>query len=216
MGYGFTVQIWGERALFTRPECKAERVSYSVITPAAARGVIESIFWHPGQKYIIDRITVLSPIRFDSVRRNEVGSVAKLGSIRKARNTGENYYINPVEDRQQRAAVILRDVNYLVDGHFEINSQTMGERDTPEAFYNILLRRLRKGQHFQQPCLGCREFPANVKLVEGERPRSVYSELEEMDLGFMLYDMDYQADKVVPHFFHALMRNGEIVTEVEQ
>lgn len=214
MGYGFCVRIRGETALFTRPECKAERMSYSVITPSAARGILESIFWHPGMKYVIDRITVLAPIRFDSVRRNEVGEVAKLGNIRKAGKTGGEYHLDSTAARQQRAAVVLRDVDYLVDGHFAIDAETMGERDTPEGFYNILLRRLRKGQHFQAPCLGCREFPAQVELVEGERPVSVYKDLDELDLGYMLYDIDYGEKDCRPRFFHAVMRGGIIRPEV--
>lgn len=215
MGYGFCVRIRGETALFTRPECKAERMSYSVITPSAARGILESVFWHPGMKYVIDCITVLSPIQFDSIRRNEVGAVAKLGNIRKAGKTGGDYHLDSTAERQQRAAVVLRNVDYLVDGHFVIDAATIGERDTQEGFYNILLRRLRKGQHFQAPCLGCREFPAQVSLVEGERPESVYKDLAELDLGYMLYDIEYGKESCRPQFFHAIMRNGSICPEVE-
>lgn len=216
MGFGFCVRIRGETALFTRPECKAERMSYSVITPSAARGILESVFWHPGMKYVIDRITVLAPIQFDSVRRNEVGAVAKLSSIKKAGKTGEEYHLVSTAERQQRAAVVLRDVDYLVEGHFNVDPETMGERDTPEGFYNILLRRLRKGQHFQAPCLGCREFPARVELVEGERPESVYKDLEELDLGYMLYDVEYGRESCRPQFFHAIMRKGTICPEVKR
>lgn len=216
MGYGFCVRIRGENALFTRPECKAERMSYPVITPSAARGILESVFWHPGMKYVIDRITVLAPIQFDSIRRNEVGAVAKLGNIKKAAKTGGEYHLDSTAERQQRAAVVLRDVDYLVDGHFLIDTATIGERDTPEGFYNILLRRLRKGQSFRAPCLGCREFPAWVSLVEGDRPESVYKSLPEMDFGFMLYDIEYGKENCRPQFFHAVMRNGIIIPEVER
>lgn len=218
MGYGFCVRIRGGMALFTRPECKSERMSYSVITPSAARGILESVFWHPGMKYVIDRITVLAPIQFDSVRRNEVGDVATLGSIKKAYKTGEEYHLDITgeKQRQQRASIVLRDVDYLVEGHFNIDPVTIGERDTPEGFYNILLRRLRKGQHFQAPCLGCREFPAQVELVEGERPKSVYRDLAELDLGYMLYDIDYGKENCQPHFFHAIMRHGVICPEVKR
>lgn len=215
MGYGFCVRIRGDTALFTRPEAKAERVSYSVITPSAARGILEAVFWHPGMKYVIDRITVLAPIRFDSVRRNEVGSVVKLKNVQRAGKTGEPYHLDATADRQQRASVVLRDVDYLVDGHFEILPDEIGERDTQAGFYNMLLRRLRKGQHYHAPCLGCREFPARVTLVEGERPQSVYRDLPEMDLGFMLYDMVYGKENCTPVFFHAVMRQGVIVPEVK-
>lgn len=212
MGYGFCVRVWGDAALFTRPEAKAERVSYSALTPSAARGVVEAVFWHPGMRYVIDRITVLRPIRFDSIRRNEVGAMAKLGSIKTAYLHGGPLYLDAVAERQQRASVVLRDVDYLVDGHFDILPGKIGPQEDEKEYYNMLLRRLRKGQHFAQPCLGCREFAANVALVEGERPKSCYAELPEMDLGFMLYDVDYQ-NGCAPLFFHAVMRRGVIVPE---
>ncbi len=213
MAYGFCVRVWGEAALFTRPETKAERVSYSVITPSAARGIVEAVFWHPGMRYVIDRITVLNPIRFDSIRRNEVGEMPSFRSIMSAYRHGAPYHLDAVANRQQRASVILRDVAYLVDGHFNILPDKIGEKEDEKEFYNILLRRLRKGQHFAKPCLGCREFAANVALVEGERPVSCYAALPEMDLGFMLYDIDYE-NGCAPLFFHAVMRRGEIVPEV--
>lgn len=215
MGYGFCVRIRGERALFTRPELKGERVSYHTITPSAARGIIESVFWHPGMRYVIDRITVLAPFRFDSVRRNEVGAVAKLGTVRTAAKRGGALSLDPVENRQQRASVLLRDVDYLVDAHFEIVPEKLGEHDDEKGFYNIILRRLRKGQRYSCYYLGCREFPARVELVEGERPVSCYAALEELDLGWMLWDMDYGEKECTPRFFHAVMRHGEIVPEVE-
>jgi CRISPR-associated protein Cas5d len=216
MGYGFCVRVRGEAALFTRPECKAERMSYSVITPSAARGILESIFWHPGMKYVIDAITVLNPIRFDSVRRNEVGTVAKLNVIKRAATSGGDYHLDTTKNRQQRASIILRDVDYLIDAHFDIIPDEIGERDSAAEFYNILLRRLRKGQHYSAPCLGCREFPAWVSLVEENRPQSIYKDLDEMDFGFMLYDIEYGKTNCSPKFFHAVMKNGVIRPEVIQ
>jgi CRISPR-associated protein Cas5 subtype I-C len=216
MGYGFCVRIRGDRALFTRPEAKAERVSYPVITPSAARGILDAVFWHPGMRYVIDRITVLAPIRYDSVRRNEVGAVAHLGNIRAAGSSGGPYHLNVTENRQQRAAVILRQADYLVDAHFDILPETLGEQDDAEKFYNILLRRLRRGQNFRQPCLGCREFPARVELVECDRPVSCYAQLAEMDLGYMLYDLRYEETECTPQFFHAVMRSGVITPEAPQ
>mgnify|MGYP000970307043 CR=1 FL=1 len=213
MGYGCCVRIKGDMALFTRPEEKAERVSYSVITPSAARGIIEAVYWHPGMRYVIDRITVLKPIRFDSIRRNELGAVAKLGSIRSAAKSGGDYHLDINENRQQRASMYLRNVDYLVDFHFELAQDQMNQTDDEKKFYNILLRRLRGGQHYHKPYMGCREFPANVELVEGERPESAYRDLEEMDLGFMLYDIEY-GDICEPRFFHAIMRRGVIEPEV--
>lgn len=216
MGYGFCVRIRGDRALFTRPETKAERVSYSVITPSAARGILEAVFWHPGMRYVVDQITVLAPIRFDSVRRNEMGAVAGLNCIRKAGREGTAYHLDPTESRQQRASVILRQVDYLVDAHFEILPEALGEQDSAEKFYNMLLRRLRNGQQYRQPCLGCREFPARVELVETDRPRGCYEQLAEMDLGYMLYDLIYGEKSCAPQFFHAVMRGGVVTPEVPQ
>ena len=217
MGYGCCIRIWGEMALFTRPECKAERVSYNVITPSAARGIIEAVFWHPGMRYVIDKITVLKPVRFDAVRRNEVGAKATLGAISRAGKHGGPLYLSAPDERQQRASVILRDVEYLVDFHFELMPDRLGKNDDEKKFYNILLRRLRQGQHHAQPCLGAREFPAYVSLVEPgeERPESAYKGVAEHDLGFMLYDIDYDRD-CTPLFFHAVMRDGEIVPEVRR
>lgn len=215
MGYGCCVRIRGNMALMTRPEMKGERTSYHVLTPSAARGIIEAIYWHPALSYKIDKVTVLSPIRFDSIRRNEVGKVVGLRSIQTAGKTGGPLYLDASRERQQRASAVLRDVDYLVDFHFEIIPEKMGQEDDPKKFYNILLRRLRKGQHFSQPYLGCREFPAWVSIVEeGEpRPEGAYRQTPEMDLGLMLYDVDYERN-CAPILFHAVMRHGEIVPEV--
>lgn len=213
MGYGFCVRAWGKNALFCRPEAKAERLSYEILTPSAARGMLDSVLWHPAIRNVVDRITVLKPIQFDSIRRNEVGEVARLGSIRKAYTTGEGYHLNPTENRQQRASVILRDVDYLIDAHFEMIPEKMGPGDTPEKFYNMMLRRLRKGGHHQQPYFGCREFSAHLALVEGERPVSCYADEPERDLGWMLYDLDFEHN-ARPIFFHAVMRRGVIEPEV--
>ena len=209
MGYGFCVRMQGPWALFTRPECKGERVTYETITPTAARGALESVYWHPGMRYMIDRITVLSPIRYDSIRRNEVGAVATLGNIRQAMN-GKPYHLDATAERQQRASVLLRDVDYLVDAHFALVPDKLAEGDDEKKFYNILLRRLRAGQHYAQPYLGTREFPAQLTLVEGERPVSCYANEAERDLGFMLLDVEYGESTATPRFFHAMMRHGEI------
>ena len=183
VGYGFCVRAWGENALFCRPETKAERLSYEVLTPSAARGMLDNVLWHPAIRNVVDRITVLKPIQFDSIRRNEVGEVARLGSIRKAYTTGEGYHLNSTKDRQQRASVILRDVDYLIDAHFEMVPEKMGPDDTREKYYNMMLRRLRKGQFFGHAYFGCREFPAHLAPVEGERPVSYYADKPERDLG---------------------------------
>lgn len=213
MGYGFCIRAQGSMALFTRPECKAERVTYEAITPTAARGLIEAVYWHPGLRYVVERVTVINPIRYDSIRRNEVGSVALLGNL-KAAMEGKPYHLDATDDRQQRASVILRDVDYLIDAHFVLVPEKMSPGDDEKKFYNILLRRLRNGEHHAQPFLGCREFPARVSLVEGERPQSCYRNEEERDLGFMLGDIEYGDTEATPRFFHAFLRHGEIEVKV--
>jgi CRISPR-associated protein Cas5d len=213
---GFKVEICGAYACFSRPELKVERVSYDVITPSAARGILEAIFWRPAIRYVIDEIGVCAPIRFENIRRNEVGSKASKGKP----------FISASDDRAQRAAMVLRDVRYVVTAHFE---QALGkldlkdrERDVlPDGSFNhgkfaeIIKRRLRKGQCFHQPYLGTREFPACVKLIEeDEKPPAVIA--ESRSLGLMLYDIEYeknQAGDVVaftPTYFRAEIKNGII------
>lgn len=212
MGFGIRVRVSGPRACFTRPEMKAERVSYGVITPSAARGIIEAVYWKPAIRWVIDRIEVLNEIRFDTFRRNELESKLSYRNAKEACEKDAELHIVASEKRQQRAMTYLRDVSYVIDAHFDM-TEDVGERDDgPEKHYNIALRRLRKGQHFMQPVLGCREFPATVELMEeGEELRGFYSDTPEKDLGFMLYDLDFSnADSPSPCFFRAVMRNGVI------
>ena len=210
MGYGIKVLAQGPRACFTRPEMKAERVSYDVITPSAARGLIEAVYWKPAIRWHIDRIEVLNEIRFDTFRRNELGGKLSYRNAKAAMERGEEVWTAANDDRQQRATMYLKDVAYLIDAHFTLTEQA-GEDDTVEKHYNIALRRLRKGQCFNQPYFGYREFPADVSIVEGaeERPVSFYAGSGERDLGFMLYDIDFDHD-MEPQFFRASMRDGVI------
>lgn len=212
MGYGIRILVRGPRACFTRPEMKAERVSYDVITPSAARGLMQAVYWKPAIQWHVDRITVLNEIRFETFRRNEVGSKLGAGDAKAAMSHGKRIALVASEDRQQRATVLLRDVAYLIDYHFTMTDKA-GEADTPEKHYNIALRRLRKGQCFTQPCLGCREFPAHVSLVEGDAdvPTSFYAGSGERGLGWMLYDLDYSdPEHPKPMFFRATMADGVI------
>lgn len=212
MGFGITVLVTGPRACFTRPEMKAERVSYDVMTPSAARGVLEAVYWKPAIRWHIDAIGVQNRIRFGTFRRNEVESKLSYRDAKAAFNKGEPVFIASSLQRQQRATMYLKDVAYVVKAHFTVTDRA-GADDTPEKHYNIALRRLRKGQHFMQPVLGCREFPASVSLVEkGDIiPASYYAGIEEHDLGYMLYDFDFSnASAPSPHFFHAVMRHGVI------
>lgn len=210
MGYGICIEIKGDYALFSRSELKVERYSYDVITPSAARGIIEAIYWKPAICYEIDKIHVLSEPRFTNIRRNEVGKKISAKEIRSLMNgTGGTPYLDTKKEIQQRASTVLRDVHYLVEFHFEITDKA-GETDTPEKHYNILLRRLRNGQNFHQPCLGVREFPAEVRIVENcELPKS--SLVGYKDLGIMLYDMDFSnPEEISPIYFRAEMNDGII------
>lgn len=208
VGYGIKLRVWGDYACFTRPEMKAERVSYDVITPSAARGILEAIHWKPAIRWIIDRIHVLNEIKFENIRRNEVGSKIPARNVQAAMK-GDPVVLcqYAADDRQQRASLLLKDVAYGIEAHFELTEQA-GESDTPEKHYNIFLRRARSGQCYHRPYLGCREFPAQFELVEGEAfPRSFYS--GEKDLGWMLLDIDF-SDGMTPRFFRAVMRDGVI------
>lgn len=214
MGYGIKILIEGDYALFSRPEMKVERVSYDVPPPSALVGLISSIYWHPGVKYIIDRIHILKPIQFVNIRRNEVSEKLLPSAVKKQMDGLQNdISIYTKESISQRASLLLKNVSYGVEVHFELTGEK-DEEQTPEKCYNILLRRLRKGQHFVQPCLGCREFPARVILTE-EIPASPIT--GDVDFGYMLYDLKYQKDKdgkvldsADPRFYRPHMVNGVI------
>lgn len=198
MGYGIKIRVSGDYALFTRPEMKVERVSYDMITPSAARGIIEAVYWKPAIRWVIDKIHVLKAIEFTNIRRNEVSEKA---SERKP------YLVTP-EIRQQRAALVLKNVDYLIETHFDPVKEKWGERDTEEGHYNIVLRRLRKGQYFHAPCLGTREFGAKVEIIEEDVPVP-QSPLGDMELGWMLHDLDFSdAKDIKPQFFKASLKNG--------
>lgn len=212
MTYGIKLYVWGERALFTRPEMKVERMSYDVITPSAARGILEAIHWKPAIRWVIDSIQVLKPIRFESIRRNEVGSKLSAASIGKAikagRTDGLVSYIE--DDRQQRAATVLREVAYVIGARFELTGKA-GSDDHPGKHLDVFNRRARRGQCFHTPYLGTREFPASFALVENgvEIPAPDSALIGERDLGWMLHDIDF-ADGMTPRFFRARMIDGRI------
>jgi CRISPR-associated protein Cas5 subtype I-C len=215
MSYGVTLRVSGDYALFTRPEMKAERVSYDVITPSAARGVLEAVYWHPGLRWEIDRITVLNPILFDSIRRNELKSKIPYGTVKTAMKGGAadlHQYIT--EDRTQRASLLLRDVAYIIDAHFVLTAKSV-PTDNEGKFLDCFNRRAKNGQCYHQPYLGCREFPAKFEPVESDSERSGYYAGEELhDLGYMLLDIDYGGDEksptFTPKFFRAEMKRGVI------
>ena len=202
------IEVWGDYACFSRPEMKVERVSYDVMTPSAARGLIESIYWHPGMKWVVDRIHVCKPIRFTNIRRNEVKdtiSVRKVSAVME-KGSGELYLATP-ESIQQRAAMVLRDVRYVIEAHFEMTEKA-APGDNPGKFQDIIKRRLSRGQFYHQPCFGVREFPAHFSACETLPPCP--EELRgEKDMGWMLLDMDYSDPvNITPMFFRAILRDG--------
>ncbi len=207
MGYGVKVEVWGDYALFSRPELKTERVSYDVITPSAARGILDAILWHPGMQWMIDRIHVLNPISFTNVRRNELQNKLSIDKIRTMVNTGTIPYQVSGDSNEimQRASLMLKDVRYVIEAHFVLTDKA-SPSDTPEKFYNMALRRLRKGQCYHQPCLGTRECTAHFRIVEGDVPPAID---ETRDLGLMLYDLDYSnPEDIQPMFFRARLDRG--------
>lgn len=198
------LRVWADYACFTRPEMKVERVSYDVMTPSAARGVLEAIYWKPQIRWIIDQIHVLNPICFTNLRRNEVASKIPAGNVRKAmKGEADCIGLYVEEDRQQRAAMILRDVAYGIVAHFELLDPT----ETLQKHFEMFKRRAVKGQYFHHPYLGCRECPCDYEWIDADLPESPLD--GQRDLGFMLHDLDY-ADNMTPRFFRAIMNNGII------
>lgn len=202
------LEVWGDYALFTRPETKVERVSYDIITPSAARGLLESIYWHPGLKWIIDRIHVCAPIRFTNIRRNEVKAVISSRSVKTVMDRGKGtLYLNTKQEIQQRAAMVLRGVRYVIEAHFEMTDNA-AESDNPGKFQDIIRRRIEKGQFYHQPYFGCREFPVNFKPCI-EIPECPMELLGEKDLSWMLWDLDYSdKENIYPLFFRAVLHDG--------
>lgn len=228
----YCLEVSGDFACFTRPEMKVERVSYDVMTPSAARAVFEAILWKPEIRWQVSKIEVLSPIKWINLRRNEVGCVASTRNIETAMKSGVGQLGIFIEDeRQQRAGLFLRDVKYRIHASFELRDpgfhkpnfphlskrpENAGESDPenePNAlvkFMSMFERRAAKGQCVNQPYLGCREFAAGFILVEeGTSPPEPI--LENRDLGYMLYDLDYSnAADPKPRFFHAQLVNGAL------
>jgi len=219
----FCLEVWGDYACFTRPEMKVELVSYDVITPSAARAVFEAIFWKPAIRWKVTKIEVLAPIKWISVRRNEVGKLMSPKS--------KQIFIE--EDRQQRAGLFLRDVRYRLFAELEYihpskrknNTRCVSEelidseersllaKDENPGKYNAMFeRRARKGQCFNQPYLGCREFSANFQFIEEPEKETLKPISDSRGLGFMLYDMDFSNEKnPQAMFFRASMVDGVII-----
>lgn len=217
MSYGIRLLVRGERACFTRPEMKVERVSYDMLTPSAARGILEAISWKPAIRWVIDRIHVLRPIRFQSIRRNEVGAKMSASLAERGMRAGSVAGLGLAVDRerQQRAATLLRDVEYLIEAHFEMTAKA-GAEDSEAKHLAMFNRRASAGQCFHRPCLGTREFPADFELLlpDAPQPASLLPPDErDRDLGWMLHDIDFEAGHA-SRFFRARLSGG--VLDVRQ
>jgi CRISPR-associated protein Cas5d len=211
--HGVRLLVWGERACFTRPEMKVERVSYDAMTPSAARGILEAIHWKPAIRWVVQRIHVLKPIRFESFRRNEVGSKVPARAAAAAMGSGDLSGLGLAvdADRQQRAMLHLRDVAYGIEARFEMTDRA-GSEDNPGKHAEMFRRRASRGQCFHRPCLGVREFPADFELVEAFPETELPEGERHRDLGWMLHDIDYAAGRT-SRFFRARLEGGVIDVE---
>lgn len=229
----FCLEVWGDYACFTRPEMKVERVSYDVITPSAARGIYEAIFWKPAIRWHIREIEVLSPINWISIRRNEIGAMA---STRR-----KEIFIDEMKNRVQRAGLFLRDVHYRIHAWLEyipvsqrnktagqvpcqlwdeherksaqesMDNWQAGKDESPGKYLAMFERRAKKGQCFNQPYLGCREFSCFFKFVDNSEHEKIRPIAENRDFGFMLYDLDFSnPENPTPAFYRPEMVNGRI------
>ena len=210
MAYGVRLHVWGDRACFTRPEMKVERVSYDVPTPSAARGILEAIHWKPAIVWRIDRIHILKPIRFASFRRNEVGAKTSTALAGRAMRAGSvaGLGLSIDSERQQRAATMLIDVDYVIEAHFDMTDRADG--DDPAKHIAMFNRRAESGQCFHRPCLGTRECPADFALLPEGTPlpdSTLPPDQRTRDLGWMLHDIDFSHDRT-SHFFRARLEGG--------
>ena len=200
------LEVWGNHALFSRPELKTERVSYDVPTPSAAKGIVESIFYHPGLKWKISRIYILNPTRFVSIQRNEIKDKISCQTVRQAaQGKSQDLYLSTSQSIVQRSSLLLKNVHYVIEAHFEMTSQA-APSDNPGKFQDITIRRMEKGQCFHTPYLGCREFPAAFRRWPGG---TIETNHETRDLGLMLYDFDYSdPQNIQPTYFRAKLEDG--------
>lgn len=200
-----SLRAFGPLACFTRPELKVERMSYPVMTPSAARGIVEAILWKPAIRWRIERIAVLAPIRFVAFRRNEVNSKAPLParSVMQSGGPAPVLVADADKERAQRNTVALRDVDYRIDAWFELTDRA-GPDDNTAKFTDMFRRRVAKGQRFHQPYFGCREFAANVVPAD-DAPKPID---DSRDLGIMLWDIEYGGKANRPIFFHARLDGG--------
>ena len=202
-GPTLSLRARGPYACFTRPELKVERVSCPVMTPSAARGILEAVLWKPAIQWRVCKIKVLAPIRFTAFRRNEVSSKAARPAAKVVNSGGPAPVFFAETDRAQRNTLALRDVDYIIEGTFQMTDRA-GPEDNVNKFVDMFTRRVAKGQHYHQPYLGCREFAAEI-LAPENAPEPVD---ETRDLGIMLWDIDFAPDGNRPIFFRAVLQRG--------
>jgi len=187
---------------------KVERVSYDAITPSAARGILEAVYWKPAIRWVIDRIYILAPIQFTNIRRNEVsGTGPSAKTIKGFLDGKKGDLLSQIveEQRQQRAATILRDVDYGIEAHYEVLNKT----EPPQKHYEMFRRRAERGQCFHRPYFGCREFDVAFEWIDPDQVANLDREKIDRDLGWMLLDIDFN-DKMTPRFFRAAIKNGVV------
>lgn len=236
--HSWCLEVWGDYACFTRPEMKVERVSYDVMTPSAARAIFEAILWKPAIRWNVTRIDVINPIKWVSVRRNEVGKIIPAPTAKQMSGVlGAPMGIFIEDERQQRAGLFLRDVRYRIHGYFDyvppekrkVNRSVLNEfwaddkeyiehskaDETPAKYAAMFERRAKKGQCFHRPYLGCREFACDFRLIKNLEDEPVELINETRDLGYMLYDMDFEqdVDNPRPLFFRAKIEKGVVITD---
>lgn len=214
----WVLEVWGDFACFTRPEMKVERVSYDIITPSAARGIFEAIFWKPAIQWHITQIEILNPIKTISVRRNELGKIVSSPSrAQMSSSFHEPLGLSIEDERQQRASLLLKDVRYRLHAWFEFVHPSAGSElddnkdEGPAKYAAMFERRAKQGQCFHRPYLGCREFACMYKLLDQSEQNAAPAIQQDKDLGWMLYDLDFShSDDIRPLFFRAVMKNGVI------
>jgi CRISPR-associated protein Cas5d len=195
----FRLHVWGEFALFTRPEMKVERVSYEIMTPAAARGILEAILWRPEMRWVVARIDRLAPIAYAQLRRNEVSLKA----------SPDRAAIIVDDARQQRAALVLRNPAYLIHARAALTEKA-GSDNPIQKYAAMFERRAAAGQCFQQPCLGTREFAASFRLLPDDEPDLPADTSGNPAPGRIFYDFDWRSRPPVPRFFSPWIDSGRM------
>ena len=207
---GIKIEVWGDYACFTRPEFKVERVTYDAMTPSAAIGILDSIYWHPGVKYVIDKIHVLNPIKTESLMRNEVREKASISQLQRAMKAGTTNgccIVTQGNMRQQRSSLVLKDVRYVIEAHFELSNAKANDES---KVMGILGERSLKGACYNQPYMGCREFVAKFRQYQGDVVIPDDAKITK-DLGYMFHSYDYSdPSNPKPRFFRAILNEGTI------